>query len=83
MSENVVALVPRAQTDKEGLQRIIDGLQKDLNDGKLTSLAVVQYNDGHQPYTWLSSTMTFAQMAWASKLIDGRLNKMMAEMNDA
>lgn len=79
MAENVVTLVPRVQADKESLQRILDGLQKDLNEGKLTSLAVVQYNHGHQPFTWLSSGMTFAQMAWASKLIDGRLNKMMAE----
>jgi hypothetical protein len=78
MTENVVTLVPRAQTDKDSLQRILDGLQKDLNDGKLTSLAVVQYN-GHEPFTWLSSSLTFAQVAWASKLIDGRLNKMMAE----
>lgn len=78
MSE-IMKLVPRPVTDRESVKRILDQMMEAYEKGDLTAIAAVGYEKGHQPYTYLSSSLTYAQVAWASKLIDNRLNEWMRE----
>lgn len=81
MSNEIVKLVPAPVRDRESVRRILDLLEEAYTKGDLTAIAAVGYEKGHIPYTYLSSSLTFAQTAWASKLLDKKLNEWIDERN--